>query len=361
MTPTPATLRRSIRRSPLLLWPPRLLSAALALAALPTLLGCADAKPSAADESEAESDSPRKKGKPKPEASATASAAASGAASAPASASAAAPSWTVPRTPSDLPTEADWDTGKADVETSKDAPSKLCTMRLIREWAAIRCGKGISLITEQLELGKAGTDYVEGTASGATTFIRLRPGVAGYAKFASNGDVAAYFSYSWAESEPAPTYLVLSEKNRHHEVLTRADQQPVDEVPAFAAPLAERPKLGDWSKATRLSGGASPPDDCALLALGDWLRIHCKRPLSNTEFEQYAFLPGEGLGEKGKDYLAEMKGLVGTEIVVDLRMQKGTQTAKIRVNPITGKQHALTVEWPEGEAKPTRVVLEGKR
>lgn len=337
----------------------RLLSGALLLALSPALAACPSSKPGAAEESEAESDAPPKKSQPKPAASAKTSA--SAAASASQAVEPAAPKWTVPRTPSDMPSEADWDSGKADVETSAEGKATLCTMRLIREWAAIRCKTSVSLITQQLELGKAGTDYVVGTASGATTFIRLRPGVAGYAKFASDGDATAHFSYSWAESEPAPSYLLLSDKDRHHEVLTRADVKPVDELPAIAAPLAERPKLGDWSKATRLSGGAQAPGDCALLALGDWLRIHCKRPLSNTEFEQYAFLPGEGLGEKGKDYLAEMRGLVGTEMVVELRMQKGTQTAKIRVNPVTGNQHTLTVAWPEGEKAPKRVALEGKR
>jgi hypothetical protein len=327
------------------------------LAACVVLAACGDKQPTSNDETEAAaSEEGEQKRKPK-----RAPATSAAAASASATAAPTAPTWTVPRTPSDMPTEADWDAAKTGVETSSDDPAKLCSMRLIREWAAIRCKTSVSLITEQQDLGKAGTDYVVGTASGGTTFIRLRPGVAGYAKFASEGDDTAHFSYAWAESQPAPTYLVMSAKNRHHEVLNRADQKPVDEVPAFAAPLAARPKPGDWSMATRLSGGAKAPSDCALLALGDWLRVHCKRPLSNTEFEQYAFFPGEGLGEKGKDYLAEMKGLVGTEMVIELRMQKGTQTAKIRVNPVTGSQHTLTVEWPEGAAKPEKVVLEGKR
>jgi hypothetical protein len=237
----------------------------------------------------------------------------------------------------------------------------MCSLRLVREWAAIRCKDSVALVTEQLDLGKVGTDYVVGTASGGTTFIRLRPGIAGYAKLASESDVAAHFSYSWAESAPAPTYLILSEKNRHHQVVTRADQKPVDAPPAVTEPLSSRPKPGDWSIATRLTGGPKAPGDCAVLALQDWLRIHCKRPLSNTELEQYSFLPGDGVGTKGQDHFAEMRGLVGTEIVVDLRMQKGKQTGKIRVNPVTGTRHALTVEWPEGEKGPTRVALEGKR
>jgi hypothetical protein len=333
----------------------RAISSMLLFGVLGGAAGCSTSKPAASDESDSET-TPRKK-RPKTEMSASSSTASSATASA--AVAPAAPTWTVPRAPSDMPSEGDWESARADVETSPEGKSTMCAMRLLREWVAIRCSSGISLITQQLELGKAGTDYVVGTASGATTFIRLRPGVAGYARFASNGDKTAHFSYSWAESEPAPRYLLLSDKDRHHEVLTRADTKGADEPPAIAAPLAARPKLGDWSIATRLTGGPSAPNDCAVLALQDWLRIQCKKAISNDTFDQYAFTPLEGLGEKGKDYFPEMKGLVGTELVVELRMAKGTQRAKIQTSPVTGNHHMLTVEWPEGDARPKSLVLAG--
>jgi hypothetical protein len=328
-----------------------------------SLAGCSDAERPVNAASSSPVDAPGGESKRElgsassPVASSQASASATGVASA----EAVAPTWTVPRAPSDLPTEADWDAGKTDVDTSPEGKSTMCTMRLVREWAAIRCGSGISLVTQQLELGKAGTDYVVGTASGATTFIRLRPGVAGFAKLASSSEKSAYFSYSWAESEPAPRYLLLSEKDRHREVLTRADTKAAEAPPAVSAPLAARPKLGDWSSATRLTGGGSAPSDCALLALNDWLRIDCKKPLSPDSFDQYSLTPLEGLGEKGKDHYAQATGLVGNELVVELRMAKGVQKAKITTSPITGNHHVLTVEWPEGADRPKRVVLEGGR
>ena len=289
-----------------------------------------------------------------PSAAQTASASAAPSAVAP-------PTWTVPRTPSSLPTESDWDAGKADTETSLEGRSTLCKLRIIREWAAIRCGNGIALITQQAELGKSGTDYVVGTASGATTFIRMRPGVAGFARFSSESQREAFFSYSWADAEPAPRYLLLSEKNRHREVLTRSDTTTTDALPAIATPLVTRPSLGDWSSATRLTGGASAPSDCALLVLNDWLRIDCVKPLSSDSFDQYTFNAIDGLGQKGKDHYAQTAGIISNELVVELRMAKGRQRAKIVTSPITGNHHVLTVDWPEAADRPQSVVLAGNR
>ena len=327
----------------------------LALGAWAVLAGCSDATPVAGSAAVSPSQSASVSApSASPSAAQTASASAAPSAVAP-------PPWTVPRTPSSLPTEADWDAGKADAETSSEGRSTLCKMRLIREWAAIRCANGIALITQQAELGKSGTDYVVGTSSGVTTFIRMRPGVAGFARFTSENDHEAFFSYSWADAEPAPRYLLLSEKNRHREVLTRSDTIASELVPAIATPLPTRPSLGDWSSATRLTGGASAPSDCALLVLNDWLRIDCVKPLQSDSFDQYTFNAREGLGQKGKDHYVQTAGLIGNELVVELRMVKDRQRAKIVTSPITGNHHVLTVDWPEAADRPQSVVLAGNR
>jgi hypothetical protein len=328
----------------------------LALGAWAALAGCSDSTPVAGS---AAVSTPPSVSVSAPSASSSGTQPTPAASSAPSALS--PPAWTVPRTASSLPTEADWDAGKADAESSSEGRSTLCKLRIIREWAAIRCGSGIALITQQFDLGKSGTDYVVGTSSGVTTFIRLRPGAAGFARFTSEKDREAFFSYSWADAEPAPRYLLLSEKNRHREVLTRADTPASDAVPAIVTPLGTRPSLGDWSSATRLTGGASAPSDCALLVLNDWLRIDCVKPLSSDSFDQYTFNAIDGLGQKGKDHYAQTAGIISNELVVELRMAKGRQKAKIVTSPITGNHHVLTVDWPEAADRPQSVVLAGNR
>lgn len=258
----------------------------------------------------------------------------------------------IPTTPEPRPA-ADAFTDAISLNTADDdVKATQCELRLLGQWLQVDCKAEFMLTVRELDWGKAGEDYVDGSP----LYLRLRPGTAQRGHLSPSDKAAVVLNVAWPAGHPKPWAIALEDKGKvarraagAQEGVTSLDELQVE-------PNRPRPAEAEWVRAQPVNSAplAERPKGCAMHTLDGWLRMSC---MANDTLVDLRLL--EGFGEAGKDYFRRA-AFAGQGVALDLPMRPG-HDYKAYVTGDFEHRATLVIEWPDDAPKPSRLSLSTKR